>query len=49
MDFSLVLEKENSTETALMWNKSLFDIDNNNVAGLMCVEYNRHDPKLKAY
>ena len=47
MDCSIVFEEENSTDRNcidpgdLKQNQLLFDIDNNNAAGLMCVDFNR--------
>ena len=47
MDCSPVFEKENSTDRNcidpgdLKQNQLLFDIDNNNAAGLMCVDFNK--------
>ena len=47
MDCSTVLEEENSTDRNcidpgdLKQNQLLFDIDNNNAAGLMCVDFNK--------
>ena len=47
MDYSIVFEEENSTDRNcidpgdLKQNQLLFDIDNNNAAGLMCVDFNR--------
>ena len=47
MDYSIVFEEENSTDRNyidpgdLKQNQLLFDIDNNNAAGLMCVDFNK--------
>ena len=47
MDYSIVFEEENSTDRNcidpgdLKQTQLLFDIDNNNAAGLMCVDFNR--------
>ena len=47
MDYSIVFEEENSTDGNcidlgdLRQNQLLFDIDNNNAAGLMCVDFNK--------
>ena len=47
MDYSIDFEEENSTDgncidpDDLKQNQLLFDIDNNNAAGLMCVDLNR--------
>ena len=46
-DYSIVFEEENSTARNcidhgdLKQNQLLFDIDNNNAAGLMCVDFNK--------
>ena len=58
MDCIIVFEEEHSTGRNcidpgdLKKNQLLFDIDNNNAAGLMCLTLIRHDlllAKLKAY
>ena len=47
IDYSIVFEEENSTDRNcidpgdLKQNQLLFDIDNNNAAGLMCVDFNK--------